>query len=161
MTSIRHFPATHPLPDWRNFGVMLRVLLGVNVLALLAALLQVPDLLAWPGRYVELAALVEPWLLICLGLLSLLRDALWRLPLRLGQGLVLALAGGLAFGLYTYWQSLLPVDTASPWRAAVLATVAVAILLGYFELRAGASRVVWGRLDEFDRYRPHAGRLLG
>ena len=38
MTSIRHFPATHPLPDWRNFGVMLRILLGINALALLAAL---------------------------------------------------------------------------------------------------------------------------
>src|SRR6185369_10374614 len=138
MTSIRHFPATHPLPDWRNFGVMLRVLLGVNVLALLAALLQVADLAGWPARYVELAAVVEPWLLICLGLLAILRNALWRLPLRLGQGLVLALAGGLAFGLYVYWQSLLLGDAGSPWRAALLATAAAAILLGYFELRAGA-----------------------
>lgn len=138
MTSIRHFPATHPLPDWRNFGVMLRVLLGVNVLALLAALVQVPDLPAWPGRYVELAAVVEPWLLICLGLLAILRNALWRLPLRLGQGLVLALAGGLAFGLYAYWQSLMPGDTGSPWRVAVLATAIAATLLGYFELRSGA-----------------------
>ncbi len=41
MMSIRQFPAMHPLPDWRNFGVMLRVLLGVNALALAAALLQV------------------------------------------------------------------------------------------------------------------------
>lgn len=138
MTSIRHFPATHPLPDWRNFGVMLRVLLGVNGLALIAALVQSPDLANWLGRYVELAAVVEPWLLICLGLLSLLRDALWRLPLRLGQGLVLLLAGGLAFGLYAYWQSLVPGDAGSPWRAALLATAAAAILLGYFELRAGA-----------------------
>lgn len=138
MTSIRHFPATHPLPDWRNFGVMLRVLLGINVLAGLAALLQVADLSGWPGRYVELAAVVEPWLLLCLGLLSLLRDALWRLPLRLGQGLVLGLAGALAFALYTYWQSLVPGDAGSPWRVALLATAAAAILLGYFELRAGA-----------------------
>ncbi|HJV93454.1 MAG TPA: histidine kinase [Azonexus sp.] len=126
------------MPDWRNFGVMLRVLLGVNVLALFAALVQAPDLAAWPGRYVELAAIVEPWLLICLGLLAILRNALWRLPLRLGQGLVLALAGGLACGLYVYWQSLLPGDTGSPWRAAVLATAIAAALLGYFELRAGA-----------------------
>ena len=43
MASIRHFPATHPLPDWRNFGVMLRVLLGVNALALAAALIQAPE----------------------------------------------------------------------------------------------------------------------
>ena len=59
MTSIRHFPATHPLPDGRNFGVMLRVLLGINALALLAALLQSADLAGWLPRYIELAAVVE------------------------------------------------------------------------------------------------------
>lgn len=138
MASIRHFPATHPLPDWRNFGVMLRVLLGINGLALLAALILAPDLAAWPGRYVELAAVVEPWLLLCLGLLAILRDALWRLPLRLGQGAVLLLAGGLAFGLYAYWQSLLPGDAGSAWRSALLAMAAAAIMLGYFELRNAA-----------------------
>ena len=58
MTSIRHFPATHPLPDWRNFGVMLRVLLGVNLLALLAALVQASELAGWVDRYVDLAAVV-------------------------------------------------------------------------------------------------------
>jgi two-component system sensor histidine kinase AlgZ len=138
MTSIRHFPATHPLPDWRNFGVMLRVLLGVNAMALLAALVLAPDLAGWPTSYVELAAVVEPCLMICLGLLSILRDVLWRLPLRLGQGAVLGLAGGLAFVLYGYWQSLFFADSGSAWRAAVLAVAAAGVLLGYFELRAAA-----------------------
>ena len=96
MTSIRHFPATHPLPDWRNFGVMLRVLLGINGLAMIAALVQAPDVAGWPGRYMEMAAVVEPLLLISLGLLSLLRDVLWKMPLRLAQFCVLALAGGVA-----------------------------------------------------------------
>jgi hypothetical protein len=46
------------LPDWRNFGVMLRVLLGINVLAMLAALAGASaDRL---GGYIELAAMVEP-----------------------------------------------------------------------------------------------------
>ncbi len=138
MISIRHFPATHPLPDWRNFGVMLRVLLGVNAMALLAALVLASDLAGWPTAYVELAAVVEPCLMICLGLLSILRDVLWRLPLRLGQGAVLGLAGGLAFVLYGYWQSLFFVDSGSAWRAAVLAVAAAGVLLGYFELRAAA-----------------------
>jgi two-component system sensor histidine kinase AlgZ len=136
MTSIRHFPATHPLPDWRNFGVMLRVLLGINALALLAALAQSPDLAGWLGRYVELAAVVEPWLLLSLGVLALARDALWRFTLRTGQALVLLLAGGLAFGLYAYWQSLALSDAGSAWRSALLAMAAAAIMLGYFELRA-------------------------
>jgi two-component system sensor histidine kinase AlgZ len=138
MASIRHFPATHPLPDWRNFGVMLRVLLGVNGLVLLAALIQAPDLTNWPARYVDLAAIVEPWLLLSLGALSLLRNALWRLPMRLGQAAVLLIVGGLAFGLYGYWQMLLPGNGGSIWRAALLAMVMTALLLGYFELRAAA-----------------------
>ena len=138
MTSIRHFPATHSLPDWRNFGVMLRVLLGVNALALLAGLVQSPDLGGWLGRYVELAGVVEPALLICLGVLALLRDILWRLQLRLGQLLILLFAGGLTFGLDAYWQVLALGDAGSVWRAVLLAMAAGAIMLTYFELRVRA-----------------------
>ncbi len=138
MTSIRQFPATHPLPDWRNFGVMLRVLLGVNVLALIAALLLVAEPVQWPARFVDLAAIVEPLLLICLGLLSLGRDLLWRLSLRAGQGAVLLLAGTLAFALHAYWSALLPAEGGDPWRAALLAMMVAALLLLYFELRAAA-----------------------
>ncbi|KAB2927890.1 MAG: sensor histidine kinase [Dechloromonas sp.] len=117
---------------------MLRVLLGVNALALIAALLLSSDLAEWPGRFVELAAVVEPWLLICLGLLSILRDVLRRLPLRLAQGAVILLASALAFALYAYWQSLLVGNSASPWRVSLLAAAAASLLLYYFELRAGA-----------------------
>lgn len=138
MASIRHFPATHPLPDWRNFGVMLRVLLGINGLAMLAALVQAPDVGSWSGRYMELAAVVEPLLLIGLGLLSLLRDVLWRLPLRLAQLGVLALAGGLAAALFLYARSLVLADTDTVLRAALLAMASAGLLLAYFELRSRA-----------------------
>jgi two-component system sensor histidine kinase AlgZ len=158
MTSIRHFPASHPLPDWRNFGVMLRVLLGINLLAAVTALVLAPDLTSWPGRFVELAAVVEPLLLIGLGLLSLLRDALWRLPLRLGQLSVLALAGLLTAALFFYAASLGLVDIASVLRAMLLAAVAVSMLLAYFELRSRAISPVLteARLAALNaRIRPH------
>jgi len=138
MTSIRHFPATHPLPDWRNFGVMLRVMLGVNALALLAALVQSPDLADWLARYVELAALVEPLLLLVLGLLAGLRDVLWRLPPRAGQAVVLVLCAGLTYGLFAAWQWLAFGEGVSVWRQMLLAGAAAALLLIYFELRARA-----------------------
>ena len=127
--SIRHFPATHPLPDWRNFGVMLRVLLGGNAIALVAALILATDLRAWPARFIELAAAVEPWLLILLGLLSLLRDLLWRLPIRVGQAVVLLLAGALAGGLTLYAQSLVIGDEGSLGRPMLLAVAAALLLL--------------------------------
>ena len=117
---------------------MLRILLGTNSLALLAALLQVQNLAAWPGRFVDLTAVVEPLLLIGLTLLAALRDLLWRLPLRLGQISVLTLIAGLTGGLFIYWQSLIPEDAGSPWRAMLLAIAATMLLLIYFELRARA-----------------------
>ncbi|MDR2189251.1 MAG: histidine kinase [Azonexus sp.] len=138
MVSIRQFPATHPLPDWRNFGVMLRVLLGANFLALAAALLLTAEPAQWLRRFIDLAAFVEPMLLIGLGLLSLARDWLWRLPLRAGQLAVLLLAGALAFALAASWRTLLPEEAGNPWRAALLAMVGTALLLLYFELRAQA-----------------------
>ena len=138
MASIRHFPATHPLPDWRNFGVMLRVLLGVNALALAAALIQAADPAGWAARYVEMAALVEPLLLLALGLLAALRDPLRRLPLRLGQLVVVVLASGLAFAQNLFWQSLGFGDSGNALRPILLAMAASVVLLGYFELRARA-----------------------
>lgn len=138
MTSIRHFPATHPLPDWRNFGVMLRVLLGVNLLALLAALVQAPELAAWLDRYVDLAAVVEPLLLLCLGLLTALRNLLWRLPLRVGQALVMLLAATLAAAMMFYAQVLGLTGAGSTGRAGLLAGATAGLLLAYFELRARA-----------------------
>ncbi|MBS1141407.1 MAG: Histidine kinase internal region [Proteobacteria bacterium] len=117
---------------------MLRVLLGVNVLAALAALVQTPDMGGWVGHYIELAAVVEPLLLLCLGLLSLLRDSLWRLPLRLGQGCVLALAGGVSAALFLYARSLGLAETGGVLRAVLLAMAMAALMLAYFELRSRA-----------------------
>ena len=117
---------------------MLRVLLGINGLALVAALLLAPGLSGWLASFIDLAAVVEPLLLICLGLLAFARNLLWRLPLRLGQVLVLALAGGLALLLFAYWQSIALNDAISPGRAGLLAVFATALLLAYFELRARA-----------------------
>jgi len=138
MTSIRHFPATYPLPDWRNFGVMLRVLLGINGLAALAALVQAPTPADWVGRFVDLAAVVEPLLLVGLGLLSLGRDLLRKLPVRLGQAVVLALAGTLAAAMFIYARSLDLVEPGAVLRAVLLAMAATAVMLAYFDLRARA-----------------------
>jgi two-component system sensor histidine kinase AlgZ len=85
-----------------------------------------------------MAALVEPLLLILLGLLAALRDPLRRLPLRLGQLVVVILAGGLAYGQNLFWQSLGLGEGGSPLRPVLLAMVATVVLLGYFELRARA-----------------------
>ena len=138
MTSIRHFPATYPLPDWRNFGVILRVLLGVNLLALIGALVQAVSLEQWLSRFVDMAALIEPLLLLALGLLAALRDVLRRLPLRLAQFAALLLVAFLALGQQFYWQSLGFPESGSLLRVVLLAGAVCGLLLLYFELRARA-----------------------
>ncbi len=117
---------------------MLRVLLGVNLLALAVAFIQSPGVAEWAARYVEMAALVEPLLLLVLGLLAGLRNPLRALPLRVGQAGVVALVAGLAYAQNLFWQSLGFGDGGNPWRPAILAAAASMLLLGYFELRARA-----------------------
>lgn len=137
---------------------MLRVLLGVNLLALAVAFIQSPGLADWMVRYVEMAALVEPLLLLVLGLLAGLRNPLRGLPLRLGQACVVALVAGLAYAQNVFWQSLGFGDGSNPWRPPILAAAASVVLLGYFELRARAFSPAQteARLEALNaRIRPH------
>lgn len=160
MTSIRQIPSPHLLPDWRNFGVMLRVLLGANLLALFAALVQSNGVANWPARYLDMAAWVEPLLLALLAFLAVLRDLLWRLPQRLAQGAVAGLAAlgaTLQYDLWA-WLGLAERLPGALLRAALLAAAAAGLLLAYFELRIQAisPAVAEARLAALNaRIRPH------
>lgn len=160
MPSIKQNPATQRLPDFRNLGVMLRLLIGVNLLALAAALVLVPDIRGWPLRYLEMAAWVEPQLLAALLLLALVRDLLWRLPMPYGVALVLILVMGQAALFADFWRFMGFVD--GGWetlaRAALLAGLAALTLLAYFQMRAEAlsPAVTEARLQALTaRIRPH------
>jgi two-component system, LytTR family, sensor histidine kinase AlgZ len=160
MPSIKQNPATQRLPDFRNLGVMLRLLIGVNLLALAAALVLVPDIRGWPQRFLEMAAWVEPQLLAALLLLALVRDLLWRLPMPYGVVLVLILVMGQAALFADFWRFMGFVD--GGWetltRAALLAGLAALTLLAYFQMRAEAlsPAVTEARLQALTaRIRPH------
>ncbi len=160
MPSIKQNPATQRLPDFRNLGVMLRLLIGVNLLALAAALVLVPDIRGWPQRFLEMAAWVEPQLLAALLLLALVRDLLWRLPMPYGVALVLILVMGQAALFADFWRFMGFVD--GGWetlaRVALLAGLAALTLLAYFQMRAEAlsPAVTEARLQALTaRIRPH------
>jgi two-component system, LytTR family, sensor histidine kinase AlgZ len=81
--SINHNAHTGALPDFRNLGILLRILLIVNGVVLLAALLQVQQLRDWPRQITGNAALVEPLLILSLLVLAALGRVLRRLlPLK-------------------------------------------------------------------------------
>ncbi|MBW7902297.1 MAG: histidine kinase [Rhodocyclaceae bacterium] len=139
---------------------MLRLLLGVNLLALAAALVQATQLAAWPARYVEFAAWVEPLLLAGLLLLAALRDLLWRLPYRVAAAAVLVLVALLAALLQDFWRFMGFADGgwAAIARAALLAMGCAGVMLAYFRLRADAlsPAVAEARLQALTaRIRPH------
>jgi len=138
MPSIKQNPAGLPLPDFRNFGVMLRVLLGVNFLAFAAALIQSVGISDWLLRYVNLAAWVQPLLLLNLALLALLGDLLLRLPLWLAQGFIVLLVAGSAVIFLDFWRFMAFDD--GGWqrmtRAALLGGMVAGAMLFYFAMRA-------------------------
>lgn len=160
MPSIKQNPAGLPLPDFRNFGVMLRILLGVNFLALAAALVQSGGIGDWLLRYVDMAAWVQPLLLVNLTLLALLGDLLRRLPLWLGQAFVMLLAAGSAVLLLDFWRFMALDD--GGWqrlvRAGLLGGMVAGAMLFYFAMRAKAfsPALTEARLQALTaRIRPH------
>ena len=161
LASIRQNPAGHspqPLPDARNLGVLLRVLLGVNALAVGYALLGGADWRLWLDGLLAAAVWVEPLLAINLALIALLREPLRRLPPRLAQALLLLLVMASAVLLAHAWFAFGLLDAPAGWRAALLSGGVAVLVLGYFDLRAHAlpPALIEARLQALTaRIRPH------
>lgn len=160
MASIKQNSARLPLPDFRNLGVMLRVLLGVNLLAAAAALVQSSGVDDWLQRYVDLAAWVQPPLLVNLALLALAAPLLRRLSARVGQSLVVVLAALSCALLFDFWR-FMALDEGG-WsrilRAALLGASVAFVMLSYLGLRARSlsPALAEARLQALTaRIRPH------
>ncbi|MDR1936159.1 MAG: histidine kinase [Candidatus Accumulibacter sp.] len=157
---MKHYATGHPLPDFRNFGVMLRILLGVNLATLAAALVQGRDIGEWMARYVAMSVWVQPLLLTDLVLLWLFARAIRLLPVRGGQAAVLLLAVVSALLQADFWRFMGLED--GGWkhgaRFAVLSALTAGGMLLYFELRAGtfSPALSEARLQALTaRIRPH------
>ena len=67
------------LPDFRNIGILLRILVIVNAVALLVAVVKSADLAELGAQIIDVAALVEPLLILTLVVLYALNGVLSRL----------------------------------------------------------------------------------
>jgi len=126
------------LPNFRNLGIMLRVLIMVNVAAAAAAIVKSPDLLAAWRQFIEISALVEPLLILSLLVLAAISNVLRRIPYWVAAIAVLTMELALATALYLPGRILLgdePSQLLRYWALVALTTVA---LLTYFELRERA-----------------------
>ena len=156
--SINHNANTGALPDFRNSGILLRVLVIVNGVAALAALLQVSRLQDWPAQFTDVAALVEPLLLLSMLVLAACGTFLRRLPYVPAIGVVFAIELALTTVLHygSHATFILEAESLPRWLAIVAGTTGM--LLVYFDLRGRAlsPALAEARLQALQaRIRPH------
>ncbi|TMH92612.1 MAG: sensor histidine kinase, partial [Betaproteobacteria bacterium] len=158
MVSIRQTTYPDSLPDFRNLGVIARVLVAVNAVALGGALFAAPDLAQAIDRFPQIAALVEPLLLACLVMLFVLSPLLARLAYWTGCAAVMALVLLVTVMLRAGVTAIVAEPPAELGRMLVLAALISAGLLSYLRLRARAysPALAEARLQALQaRIRPH------
>ena len=117
-SSINQNAYSSALPNFRNLGILLRILLIVNLAAIAAAMMQSKGPQDFWARLLDVSMVVQPLLMVSLLALVALNDVLKHLPYYLGAAAVLALELVLATLLYAYGRPLLPVETFSAhWLA--------------------------------------------
>ncbi len=129
------------MPNFRNLGIMLRILLISNGLAILQAVMLAT---AWSDvvqRVLQIALLLAPVLLTSLLLLWIAQPWLTRLPYWQGVLVTMTLVVALTLAIYELGGDLYSKDYVSKYyfteaRYALLSVTVCAILLLYFRLRA-------------------------
>jgi len=157
MPSIRQNAHSDVLPDFRNLGVIARVLLGVNLAAIAAALLLARDLAQGADYFVQSASVLEPLLLACVLALAAASPLLGRLAYWQGCAVVLAIVLALTAAAQVA-TSALPGTQPDLARMLAMGALASAALLGYFRLLAKAysPALTEARLQALQaRIRPH------
>jgi two-component system sensor histidine kinase AlgZ len=153
--SIKQNFTADALPDFRNLGVVARILLGVNALAFAAVLLAAPGWGPALERFVLVAARMEPALAFTLVALYALSPALARLAYRPGVGAVVAIALAVSGALHVAVGGEGAEGLA---RTLALAAIAALLLLAYLRLltRAYSPALAEARLQALQsRIRPH------
>jgi two-component system, LytTR family, sensor histidine kinase AlgZ len=147
------------LPNFHNLGIHLRILLIVNLLAVMAAILLSRQLSEFFPLLAQLSALVQPILLLSMlglyGLYPILKQ------LNYWQGVIAIVALEIAFIslVYLFINRFFAFDSISEiYRAYLLTAIVTAIVLYYFYLqeRAYSPAIAEARLQALQaRIRPH------
>ena len=147
------------LPNLQNLGIHLRILLIVNLLAVMAAILLSKQLSEFFPLLAQLSALVQPVLLLSMLALYGLYPILKQIKYWQGVVAIIALEIGLISLIYLFINRFFALDTiAEIYRACLLAAIVTGIVLYYFYLqeRAYSPAIAEARLQALQaRIRPH------
>jgi two-component system sensor histidine kinase AlgZ len=157
--SIEQNAPSDSLPDFRNLGVAMRILLLGNVAGCAAALIQSRDAMEFAPQFAQLAAVLEPVLLLTL--LSLFASSKWlaRLPYALGIVAVMLLVA--AWTALVLNAGMVPGEAITPFglaRTWILSALLTAFVTAYFfwRRRAFSPALADARLQALQaRIRPH------
>ncbi len=144
------------LPNFRNTGILLRILLIVNLLCLLAAFVKSGS--SWEGlmrEWAEISAVSQPLLLASLLVFALLNDWLRSFSYFMAATLLVLVEALLAFAMHGLVAFLV---YGSLFRYGVFSLLTLAFLLWYFSLRSRAlsQALTEARLQALQaRIRPH------
>jgi two-component system, LytTR family, sensor histidine kinase AlgZ len=157
--SIRQNDLPDALPDFRNLGVISRILISVNALAIFVAAVRSQGFSEFGRRLVEVAGPLEPTLLAALVLLYAVSPLLARLEYGRALGVVFALVLGVTSSVYPA-QSLFGIDStrSDVYASLAYAAAATAVLAWYFHIRqrAFSPALAEARLQALQaRIRPH------
>jgi len=155
---IRQNAITLELPDFRNLGTILRIVLAVNAMTALAALVNAPQLDLWMVQWLDMTAVVEPRLIAQLAVLYALAPWLARQRWTTGALAIAAITAAIGLGVHLLVDRELAEPPFAVLRQLLIALCACAVLLGYFGLRAKAlsPAIAESRLQALQaRIRPH------
>ncbi|TXF10806.1 sensor histidine kinase [Pelomicrobium methylotrophicum] len=139
MPSINQNPGAASLPDFRNLGVIARVLVSVELLGFGVALARAPRLADAGSEFVVMSAVLQPALILVIVLLYAFQPWLKRLPYAAGAVSVGALAlVGVTLVHVAASEILESLAANAIERHWLFALVASAMLLFYFDLRSRA-----------------------
>jgi two-component system sensor histidine kinase AlgZ len=156
--SINHNTYTSALPNFRNLGVLLRILVIVTIMAVAAAALKSASLGALWREVLEVSAVVQPALMLSLVILVMLNDALKRAPYAVGAAIVIVLELMLVTAVYLFIRPLAATNPGSIGIYWLLTALVTVFLLVYFDLRGRAlsPALAEARLQALQaRIRPH------
>ena len=156
--SINQNAYSSALPNFRNLGILLRILLIVNAAALAAAAVKSAGLRDLWRQLLDISVVVQPLLMLSLLALVAFNDVLKRLPYYLGAVVVIAMELALTTLLYVFGRPLLAVEWGPLERHWLLAMLVTVVLLFYFDLRGRAlsPALSEARLQALQaRIRPH------
>lgn len=147
------------IPDFRNLGVCLRTLLLVNLMALIAAILESTDIARIGSTLAEISAFMQPILLLSLLILYVASPLLRKMPYAAGVIFILLATLGVTSTAHYFSGAMLGLESIPPLASACLLTLIVTgITLHYFNLRhrALSPAITEARLQALQaRIRPH------